>query len=117
VTEALEGFVSLDALQTDAATDRRALAQKVGTVIGTLHRARLQHSCLYDKHIMVRGQGAAAEVALIDLEKLRRPLLPWRAAAHDLDQLSRHQALWDDGDWRALLAAHAVALRGSGQPA
>lgn len=117
VTEALEGFVSLDTLEADAVADRRLLAEKVGAVIGILHRAQLQHSCLYDKHIMVRGQGAQVEVALIDLEKLRRPMLPWRAAAHDLDQLSRHQSLWDDGDWRALLAAHALALRGSGKPA
>ena len=59
---------------------------------------------------MVHWQDGKPEIALIDLEKLRRPYLPWRAARHDLDQLRRHQAVWNADDWDTLLAAHAAAL-------
>jgi hypothetical protein len=71
-----------------------------------MHRANWQHSCLYDKHLFVRWQDERPEVALIDLEKLRRPILYWKAAAHDLDQLKRHQQIWSDDEWCMLEAAH-----------
>jgi tRNA A-37 threonylcarbamoyl transferase component Bud32 len=111
VTESLDGFVSLDAAPPLDRPALKALAQAVGSVVGTLHRAYLQHSCLYDKHVMVRWDDGRPEIALIDLEKLRRPWLPWRAAAHDLDQLSRHQSIWSSADWQELLAAHRTAMR------
>lgn len=111
VTESLDGFVSLDAAPPLDRPALKALAQAVGSVVGTLHRAYLQHSCLYDKHVMVRWDDGRPEIALIDLEKLRRPWLPWRAAAHDLDQLSRHQSIWNSADWQELLAAHRTAMR------
>ncbi len=117
VTESLDGFVALDGLEPRDGEEAERLAREVGAVVGRLHRAHLQHSCLYDKHIMVRREGGHLEVALIDLEKLRRPLLPWRAASHDLDQLSRHQTLWTPAHWQALLDAHAAALAAGGKQA
>lgn len=110
VTRELAGFRAIAEAAGLAAADKHQLAIAVGTTIGRLHRAGLQHSCLYDKHVMVRWQDGKPEIALIDLEKLRRPYLPWRAARHDLDQLRRHQAVWNADDWDALLAAHAAAL-------
>ena len=108
VTEELAGFRSLDT-QTDLSpTARQKLAVEVGKTLGRMHQKRWQHSCLYDKHVMVRWQGEIPEVAIIDLEKLRRPLLVWTAAAHDLDQLKRHQQVWSDSDWQLLLTAHAA---------
>lgn len=109
VTKELQGYTDLAAQQGLSAEQRRVLAQTVGALVGRMHRAHLQHSCLYDKHIMVRWAGETPEVALIDLEKLRIPYLPWRAARHDLDQLRRHQRLWDEEEWAILLAAHAAA--------
>lgn len=107
VTEELSGFVSLDQQCSLAPEQGRVLADAVGKVIGTMHRAGQQHSCLYDKHIMVRWTDEKPEIALIDLEKLRPAR---RAARHDLDQLKRHQRLWDDETWAVLLASHAKQI-------
>ena len=104
VTEELSGFVSLDQQRDLNTTQGDALAEAVGKTIGIMHRASFQHSCLYDKHIMVRWTDEKPEIALIDLEKLRPTR---RAAAHDLDQLKRHQRLWNDDGWALLLASHA----------
>ena len=111
VTEELQDFLPLSA-QTELDPARRTtLAQEVGNVLGTLHRARLQHSCLYDKHIMVGWQEDAPEIALIDLEKMRPRLTGRAAAKHDLKQLKRHQAIWSENDWNALEISHQFALR------
>lgn len=109
VTRELAGFRAISEAADLAPDALRQLAVTIGTILGRMHRHGLQHSCLYDKHIMFRWPGEAPEIVLIDLEKLRRPLLPSRAAAHDLDQLSRHQSIWNAADWQALLAAHATA--------
>ena len=106
VTRELAGFKALADLGPLDAPARAILARETGRVLGRMHRAHLQHSCLYDKHIMVRWEGEDPEIALIDLEKLRRPLFPWRAAWHDLDQLKRHQRLWSSDEWRLLEEAH-----------
>ncbi len=112
VTKELAGFAALDS-QTDLEESaREVLAREIGRVLGIMHRARLQHSCLYDKHIMVRWADARPEIALIDLEKLRRPLIFWRAAKHDLDQLKRHQFIWSENQWKLLLESHASSLNG-----
>jgi hypothetical protein len=113
VTRELTGFVPLD-MQTDLSpAARQVLAVEVGRVLGIMHRAHWQHSCLYDKHLFIRWQGELPEVALIDLEKLRRPILRWKAAAHDLDQLQRHQKIWSGDEWRVLEAAHRSSVAGS----
>ncbi|WP_332672691.1 lipopolysaccharide kinase InaA family protein [Aromatoleum sp.] len=114
VTAALEGFAPLNALPRLDHIERTAVAREVGHVVGRMHRARIQHSCLYDKHVMVRWHGAAPEVALLDLEKARARLTPGAAARHDLDQLRRHQDLWSAPEWELLLASHARAMAGAG---
>ncbi|MCP5267993.1 MAG: InaA protein [Zoogloeaceae bacterium] len=106
VTEELAGFLALDTQTGLDASARQLMASETGRVLGIMHRAGWQHSCLYDKHIMVRWQDGQPEIALIDLEKLRRPLLPGKAARHDLEQLKRHQQVWSEAEWRQLLAAH-----------
>lgn len=111
VTEELIGFVDLAGWGALESPRRRRLAQAVGGMLGRLHRAHLQHSSLYDKHVMARGEGDGFAVALIDLEKMRPRLLArWGAARRDLDQLHRRQALFDDDDWAALLATHEEAF-------
>jgi hypothetical protein len=106
VTEELAGFLSLDTQTELDAGARAALAVETGRALGIMHRAGWQHSCLYDKHIMVRWSEATPEIALIDLEKLRKPLLPGKAARHDLEQLKRHQRIWSEAEWQTLLSAH-----------
>lgn len=114
VTEALSGFTPL-ATQHGLSTARRAiLAQRMGQVLARMHRERLQHGCLYDKHVIVRWCAQGPEIALIDLEKMRRRATGRAAARHDLDQLRRHQSLWSDLEWRLLERSHEESLRQRG---
>ncbi|HRP96725.1 MAG TPA: lipopolysaccharide kinase InaA family protein [Rhodocyclaceae bacterium] len=117
VTEELAGYADLAAQADLAPSRRRALACELGLRLGVLHRARLQHSSLYDKHIMVRWSGEAPQVALIDLEKMRRRLTRRAAARHDLEQLKRRQRVFDDQDWQTLVEAHAQGMGGAARRA
>lgn len=110
VTHALAGFSPLAQQQGLGASARLYLACSLGSLLGTLHRARLQHGCLYDKHIMVRWRDDGADLALLDLEKMRYRLTRKSAAQRDLNQLRRHQQLWSATEWRALEDCHARAL-------
>ena len=112
VTKNLEGFVALSEQAGETPERKLALAQTLGRCLGILHRARLQHSSLYDKHVMVRWEGNRPEVALIDLEKMRRRLTARMAAGHDLEQLHRRQKVFDNAQWAALAGAHETALKG-----
>lgn len=106
-TAALENYQPLNELEALPADQRAIIAETLGEMLGRLHRERLQHSCLYDKHVMVRlHRDAPPEVALLDLEKMRRRLTPTLAARHDLAQLRRRQRLFGDDDWARLLACH-----------
>lgn len=117
VTAALNGYRALDALDAQAAgpaTERRAVAAAIGHTLGRLHRARLQHGCLYGKHVMIRFDAARIpQVALLDLEKMRRRLSSGQAARHDLAQLKRHQHYLTADDWQTLTDTHARTLAGA----
>ena len=83
--------------------EAQRLLQLVAENLARLHKARWQHGCLYAKHIFVKiSDSGQAEVALLDLEKSRRRLLPDQAARHDLQQLRRHSP-WNQADWESLL--------------
>ncbi|MDO9596251.1 MAG: lipopolysaccharide kinase InaA family protein [Azoarcus sp.] len=110
VTRALEGYAPLSAQTGLNTAQQNALAIAVGRALGVLHRARLQHGCLYDKHIMVRWHGEEPEVALLDLEKMRSRFTSQAAARRDLDQLRRHQTVLAPAAWRRLIDAHRCAL-------
>ena len=109
VTKELTGFSALSDQTAISAQARETLAKETGRALGIMHKVHLQHSCLYDKHIMVRWNGNEPEIALIDLEKLRQPILPWRAAKHDINQLQRHQHIWSKSEWKILLDAHSAS--------
>ncbi len=110
VTRELRDFVSLDTLTDTTAQQRTLLAQTIGDKLGRLHRARLQHSCLYDKHVMVRWDGETPAIALIDLEKMRTRLTCASAARHDLEQFRRRQHLFNAEEWEQLAGAHQRSL-------
>lgn len=112
VTEDLAGFTALSEQTSLEPGQRMTLARALGQSLGVLHRARLQHSSLYDKHIMVRWDAGRPEIALIDLEKMRRRLTCGAAARHDLEQLRRRQTILGDEAWAVLEAAHEQSLRG-----
>lgn len=92
VTEALDGFVPLEEIELQALTSsqRRELIAQVAEVLARLHARRLQHNCLYPKHLFVKPREAGFEVRLIDLEKTRHCLFKDSAMFRDLDTLNRH---------------------------
>jgi hypothetical protein len=112
VTEELKGFVDLEQLIQVDDTKKTLLARLSGEAIGKLHRAGYRHGCLYGKHLMARWQDSDAEIAFIDLEKLRRAIFPRLAIRHDLEQLKRRQRLWNDAQWSILLESHRRILDG-----
>lgn len=94
VTENLHGFVDLEqwlptVLKQPQAT-RRALLRAVAHQIRRFHDLGWVHRALYPKHIFIRLDGAATQVALIDLEKARKSPGAWRRARFDLAALHRH---------------------------
>ncbi|MCK2097009.1 lipopolysaccharide kinase InaA family protein [Thauera aromatica] len=120
VTEALEGYLNLDAWYRqphDPAT-RAAMLRELARTLARMHRGHWQHGCLYPKHIFVRSteNSAAVDVALLDLEKARRRLLPRLASRHDLAQLDRHRSPMPDADWRDLLGHYQRAMASRSPP-
>jgi hypothetical protein len=110
VTRELSGFEDLQAWERLEPESRLELALAVGSTLGRLHRARLQHSSLYDKHIMARRTSAGFETALIDLETMRPRLTAGLAAGRDLKQFHRRQKVFGESEWAALREAHARVL-------
>ncbi len=115
VTKALEGYVDLETWYSRGGKQRlgyeqhQQLLKKLGRTLGVMHRAQWQHTCLYPKHIFLTAGDAKTlpDIALLDLEKARRKLLPGHAARRDLDQLYRHsRKLWSDSEWHLLLSGH-----------
>ncbi len=100
VTESLDGFLPLDevAQETLEYSARRQLIEAVAVLIRRLHAQRLQHNCLYPKHIFVKPVATGYEARLIDLEKTKRRLLERTAMVRDLDSLNRHAHGWSSAD-------------------
>ena len=115
VTEALEGFCSLE--ECYAGGDQQVwgealhqqVLQAIGACIARFNRGRWQHGCLRMKHIFVRVQGDAVEVALLDLEKSRQRFTVAQAARHDIQQLKRHSS-WTDSQWQAFTYGYETVL-------
>ncbi|EXI68535.1 MAG TPA: lipopolysaccharide kinase InaA family protein [Candidatus Accumulibacter phosphatis] len=120
VTRALDDFSSLDewhvANPQPEPQQRQSLIAAIASACARLHHHRLQHSCLYGKHVFVRRSPNRPEVyeegdvRFIDLEKLRRGISRKRAGTHDLDQLQRHTSGWGEADWQLFSAAYRKQL-------
>lgn len=120
VTKSLDGFQELE--QWLAAAGGRdqcgdvvyeKVLKDLAENLARMHKGRWQHSCIYIKHVFVRitgeGESAQVEVALIDLEKCRQRLTPYRAAQHDMKQLRRHSS-FRDADWKKLVYFYETAF-------
>jgi hypothetical protein len=69
---------------------RRKLIVSLADVMRRMHEQKLVHNALHPKHVFVRlVEGRSPEVALIDLEKMRRAISVKRAMLRDLDSLNR----------------------------
>ena len=72
LTEALEGFVSLDKMQTDFQfLQKIELIRQLAGAVRNMHLAGVQHRSLYDKHFFIKEINSSFEAALIDFEKSR----------------------------------------------
>jgi hypothetical protein len=117
-TRALDNHLSLDDWNDDAAQieqpQRQSLIAATAQACARLHHHRLQHSCLYGKHVFVsrrpdsNGLYQESDVRFIDLEKLRKGISGERVRRHDLDQLMRHTNGWNDDDWRIFRSAYRL---------
>ena len=119
VTEALQGFVSLEqwylSYKESALND--AVLRQVAVTLSRLHQARWQHGCCYPKHIFVRphsseSEAPQVEIALLDMEKSRRRWRVKSASQHDLDQLARHRGNMPESDLLLLHDVYRLALNG-----
>lgn len=112
VTEELRGYRDLASQRDLEIGQRQRLAEAIGEVLAVLHHARLQHTGLYDKHVMIKWDGDKPAVALIDLEKMRRRLTRAAASRHALEQFKRRQQVFGEDDWQILLARYRRRFRG-----
>lgn len=72
LTEALEGFVSLDKMQTGFQFSQKIeLIRQLAGAVRNMHLAGVQHRSLYDKHFFIKEINSSFEAALIDFEKSR----------------------------------------------
>ena len=80
---------------------RRILLKSIARAAAEMHAKKLQHRCLYSKHIFIPKDWQEVQkpdVRLIDLEKARE--LNWfettfgEGVFRDLDSLNRHAQLW-----------------------
>jgi tRNA A-37 threonylcarbamoyl transferase component Bud32 len=98
VTEALEGWCSLDELLLSSKDDKarvlnfkakNELCGALAVAIRKLHEAGIQHYNLYPKHIFVRASDFGFEVRFIDLETSGFNLGFLRGKLKDIETLSR----------------------------
>lgn len=104
VTRELTGYRPFDAecyrpiKQVDKGR-RRQLVTTVARTLRGMHDARLQHNCLYLKHIFVKeGPGDAVDARLIDLEKAKWRPIRSIITTRDLYSLSRGADGWSRTD-------------------
>jgi len=96
VTENLAGYKPLDSIEKDAMTllQQRQLVKDIAQTIRRAHKLGVQHRALYAKHIFIKSNGRSFDVALIDLEKSRRMLLPLVQSLMDLITLNYRTRGW-----------------------
>ncbi len=96
VTENLAGYRPLDRIEKGAITllQHRQLVRDVAQAICRAHQLGVQHRALYAKHIFIKSNGGSFDVALIDLEKSRRMLLPLLQSLMDLITLNYRTQGW-----------------------
>ncbi|MDQ1331804.1 MAG: InaA protein [Thermodesulfobacteriota bacterium] len=106
----LNGYRNLDDILTEAGInehfDLKSIIDSVAEMAAKIHSLRIQHNCLYGKHIFVKTEeNGSADVRFIDLEKMHSGLSRFHVAAHDLGALFRH-APWPGDSWKLFLQSY-----------
>jgi len=115
VTRELAGFRPMNDVMKEwskegwekSVSTRRRLITVLAGVIRRMHEQRLAHNSLHPKHVFIRiVEGRAPEIALIDLEKMRRVITIAQASRRDLDSLNRRSRIWSHTDRLRFLKAY-----------
>ncbi|MGR9074494.1 MAG: lipopolysaccharide kinase InaA family protein [Gammaproteobacteria bacterium] len=96
ITKELKDFkplIAFDLLEKNGPlSDRKKrilLIQTVAEVVRNMHKHRLQHNCLYFKHVFVKLQNGEWDIRVIDLEKLKWRFIRDDAMIRDLYSINR----------------------------
>ena len=108
LTEALDGYASLDVLLerwakegSSHSAERVLMLEALAEAVGHMHRQFIRHNCLYSKHILIKSVNMARlDIRFIDLEKAKRSPFRLMAVIRDLDQLKRNSRALTGDDWR-----------------
>ena len=94
ITEALTDYVALDELPFDSIDlkSKQSLLQSLACILRQMHQHKIEHNCLYQKHIFVRLHNESWNICLIDLEKAKKRWLKKTAMMRDLSTLFRSSA-------------------------
>ncbi|AZS50904.1 InaA protein [Entomomonas moraniae] len=118
VTEALDGFIDLDSWmeqnqgQPFYAETLNKILTETATMLAKLHLNKLQHGSLYGKHLFVKAETneqPLVEVALLDLEKIKKRNTAKEAALHDIPKIKRHSLL-NSEQWHFFVNAYEQAF-------
>ena len=117
----LEEYRNLDVVLNEADKNevcvQNSIIDSVAGMIARVHSHRLQHSCLYGKHVFVKtAKGEPPDIRLIDLEKMHSGFSSFSVAVHDLGALFRHSR-WPGDSWRLFLQSYLskAGLESKGQ--
>jgi tRNA A-37 threonylcarbamoyl transferase component Bud32 len=117
VTRELAGYLPVNAecYSPIAKLDRsrrKLLISQAADTVRRLHQKRIQHNCLYPKHLFVREDGDF-EVCLIDLEKAKWRPYKQSIVVRDFGSLYRHTEGWSRTDQLRLFLAYRNESRAS----
>ncbi len=117
ITLGLDEHVSLDNLyqqisqlpKTEFDNWHHFLLKHIAEILNRLHQAKIQHSALYPKHILVNQHYEKRDIRIIDLEKSRKRLLKHFCQRRDIDCLFRHADFWNIDDQQVFLSHYFKA--------
>lgn len=94
ITEALTDYCALDqlAFNTIDLKSKQSLLQVLASILRLMHQHKIEHNCLYQKHIFVKKYNESWDICLIDLEKAKKRWLKKTAMIRDLSTLFRTSA-------------------------
>lgn len=113
-TEYLEGYRPLSDIQEgwtgkDSWKQRASVVRNVAQLVAKLHCQRLEHRCLYPKHIFIKTKQPSTQACLIDLETTRWKPWGYGLPSRDLSTLARRTSNVTNRD-RILFLRHYLGI-------
>ena len=89
---------------------RAAVVQSVAQLVSKLHHHKLEHRCLYPKHIFLKTDQQGTQSRLIDLETTRWKPLGYKFPSRDLSTLARRSKNVTNRD-KILFMRHYLGIK------